>query len=213
MSDRYTAIRERLSGDDPLIVDAGAYKGEIADRFLALFPRARVLCFEPIPKRAEKLAAKYESDPRVEVHNLALGSTPGTADFHVTVGNPYSSLLDPADPLRRYHGERTQVAETIQVEVARLDGLLDRPANIVKMDVQGFEIEILRGLGDMLQNVDAIASEVSFLPRYHGQPLFADLDRFLRKQGFGLLNFFEPMVQPDGRLTAAETVYFREGLL
>ncbi len=59
----------------------------------------------------------------------------------------------------------------------------------IKVDTQGSELEILEGAKETLRSVNLIEIEVTFNPKYDGQPLFAEVDQFLRSQGFVLWKF------------------------
>jgi hypothetical protein len=83
------------------------------------------------------------------------------------------------------------VEEVIKVEVVPLNTIWDRyssaPPHFVKIDVQGFEKEILLGMENLLGGVLCIELEASFLPFYVGQPSFQELFEFLHERGFDLV--------------------------
>lgn len=215
--DRYQDIRRLLPrevfGDAPLIVDGGAYKGEIADRFLALFPEATVYAFEPTPHRAVKLAAKYEAHPRVTVHPLALGREDGEAVLNITVGNTFTSLLHPTERLSAAHGERTRVVEQVRIPVVRLDSMFQAPPEILKLDVQGNERNVLEGAGALLPGIKVLNLEVAFEHLYAGEPLFHELEAFLTSCGFELHALYEPRMGAHGRIVSADAVFVNRSIL
>jgi hypothetical protein len=91
--------------------------------------------------------------------------------------------------------------------MVRLDSVFDQEIDILKLDLQGYELEALRGATTLLPRVKTITVEVEFVPLYNGQPLFGDVDVCLRQAGFRLLNLYELWTQPDGQLTAGDAVY------
>jgi FkbM family methyltransferase len=123
----------------------------------------------------------------------ALGSCDGEmATLHVTRSLGSSSLLRPNYAFIRNfpYGAGMTVEETRPVSVTTLDRVCAdeglRP-DVLKIDVQGAELSVLRGAQKTLTSVLCVELEVNFNPQYEGQPLFGDVDAFLRHRGFLLL--------------------------
>lgn len=205
--DRFDDLRALLDRDDPVVVDGGANRGAVVGEVLARWPRARVHAVEAQPALARELARTWAGDPRVTVHAAALARETGTLEFHVTANSVSSSPLVPTAFKRSLHGANVDVTETLTVSARRLAELVPERIDLLKLDVQGFEIEALAGLGERLEDVGAILTEVQFAPLYEGTPLFGDVDRFLRSAGFALFNLYELWTTDDGRLTAGDAVY------
>ncbi|MDX2426946.1 MAG: FkbM family methyltransferase [Cycloclasticus sp.] len=79
--------------------------------------------------------------------------------------------------------------------------------DLLKLGLQGYELVALKGCGKLLESIKIIAIEIEFIPLYDGQPLFGDIDVYLRAQGFRMLNLYELYTHPDGQLTAGDAVY------
>ena len=97
--------------------------------------------------------------------------------------------------------------ESVDVDQVRLDGILDQDIDVLKLDLQGYELDALKGCEKLLPRIKAITTEVEFVPLYEGQPLFADIDIYLRARGFRFLNLYELWTHPDGQLTAGDAIY------
>lgn len=205
--DKFKDIRERVARPDPLIVDGGAHKGAVASAFRHMFPDARVHAFEPNPLLAEELRRGFAADGAVTVHELALGAEGGDIEFRILRNALSSSALAPTRLMASYHGERAEVERTVQVRQVRLDEVLDEAIDILKLDLQGYELNALRGCGELLGRTALILTEVEFVPLYEGQPLFGDIDVFLRSKGFSLLNLYDLFTHPQGQLTAGDALY------
>ncbi len=99
-----------------------------------------------------------------------------------------SSLFEPNRPLLDLFNnlsELTQVVRTEPIQTRRLDDIPQcAEADFLKLDVQGAELDILKGAQKLLDRVVVVNTEVEFVPLYKGQPLFADVDAFLRSRGF-----------------------------
>ncbi len=186
-----------LPHPSPLVVDAGAYKGAFLDAVLAVRPAALVHAFEPIPRRARKLEKVHAASPGVHVHPVALGSQDRSATLHVAAANTLSSLLAASPEGKALHGQRIATVDAPRVTVRRLDTVLQDfapplggPVDLFKLDVQGYELHVLAGSGDLLCSTRIVLAEVGFERVYARQPLFPALDRFLRDNGFVLHGLF-----------------------
>ena len=119
-------------------IDIGAHAGTFLDIVLAAAPAGRHIAFEPLPEQARRLQADY---PGVDVHEVALSDGTGHAQFlHVRENPGYSGL-------RRGSYPAPYTPEPITVRRARLDDFVrdDDAPRLVKIDVEGAELEVLRG--------------------------------------------------------------------
>ncbi|WP_428566331.1 MAG: FkbM family methyltransferase [Solidesulfovibrio sp. DCME] len=192
----------------PVIVDGGANKGNVTARLLTTFPGARVEAFEPQPRLARKLAKRFAGDARVRVHALALGEAPATLTLSVMNRPTLSSLLPPTGIRDKYAGQALSIAQTIDVPVARLDAVLDR-ADVIKLDLQGYELPALRGATVLLGGVSAIVAETARTPLYAGQALLPELEAFLGEFGFTLDGVYECFRDGDGRIVSGDALFRR----
>lgn len=176
-----------LRRDAATVLDIGANRGQFAVYALVRFASARIHCFEPLPSARETLARLAAEEPRVRVWPVALGSAPARASLHVTARDDSSSLLAPTE-LQTSTFPATHEAGRVEVEVRRLDDVVASieaaSPILLKLDVQGFELEVLRGATTTLQRVDEVLVEVSREELYAGQALAADLHAFLVEHGF-----------------------------
>jgi FkbM family methyltransferase len=140
-----SAILRRVLAPDANGVDVGAHAGDFLAELLQVAPRGRHTAIEPIPAMADRLRTTF---PQATVHAAALSDSPGTATFQWVCGNPaFSGLVRRAD---LPPAERT---EPITVRVERLDDLIPAgtPVALVKIDVEGAEVNILRGADRVLR--------------------------------------------------------------
>jgi hypothetical protein len=120
----------------------------------------------------------------------AAGAATGSAQINVSRADDSSSLLPVTSrQLDRFPGTDTVARES--VEVKTLDRILEpvelRRPILLKLDVQGFELEALRGAERVLESVDTVLTECSFVPFYSGQALFDEVRDFLGERGFRLV--------------------------
>jgi Methyltransferase FkbM domain len=118
--------------------------------------------------------------------NCALWDKNGKADLYLTKELACSSILRPTN--------KDEIVETRAVFTSRADTILlvpetaPRHPEVVKIDVQGGELAVLEGFGDVLREVVCIETEVSFVQSYEQQPLMENIMQFLMRQGFGLID-------------------------
>jgi FkbM family methyltransferase len=173
------------------MVDVGCRWG-FADSWEQLGDRCRAIGFEPDEDECERLRQHYQDRPSVEIVAHALGSKPGPAMLYITREPACSSLYRPIDDIVDRHPrlEPQRLAARQQIELTTLDSWcqhhgVDR-VDYMKLDTQGSELDVLRGATRTLERVLVVQTEVEFNRMYEAQPLFGDVDRFLRDHGFVL---------------------------
>lgn len=173
------------------LIDVGARGGlnnnwRKAKRFLSL------IGFEPDARAFEDL--KKNSAASEVYINSALDKEKKKIDFYHTKQGGLSSIFRPRyDFLKQFpEWERFAVSEITKEEVDSLDSQLEKhrleDIDFIKLDTQGNELYILEGAGVALSNVFGLEVEVEFSQMYEGQPLFSDLDKFIRNLGFQLFD-------------------------
>jgi FkbM family methyltransferase len=182
------------------VLDVGANVGQFAVASAKLFPDVQVHSFEPVPECAERLRENVSGLGNIVVYPFALGETEGEVSFHVNAHSHSSSVL----PLAQTHRDTfpdARETQVIRVKVSTLDRVFARtnfPSPILlKLDVQGYEAQTLRGAVEILKRVDYVVLETSFKPMYEGELLFMDVAQMMEEQGFQ----FE---RPVGWLAAPE---------
>jgi FkbM family methyltransferase len=125
--------------DDSSCIDVGAHMGAVLYHCARLAPRGRHHAFEPIPRLAAELRRLF---PAVTVHEAAASDRTGEAEFHHVVTNAGFSGLR-----RRTYLRPDERVELIRVRLCRIDDVVpeDQPIDFVKIDVEGAELEVLRG--------------------------------------------------------------------
>jgi FkbM family methyltransferase len=185
-------LRELLSRAelDVRVADVGCRWG-FHERWDSLEPNVELIGFEPDVAEAERLQGLYRGE-RVTIAAHALGKDEGIAILHIARDPGSSSLYQPAAEVLRGRPELSRIerVEDVSVELTTLDAWTGRtglgPIHVLKLDVQGAELDVLEGTVEQLATVRLVESEVEFNPMYYRQPLYADVDRFLRDHGFVL---------------------------
>lgn len=180
----------------PLVIDGGANIGYVTFRMLKTFPRATVYAFEPNPQVFQVLKNAYSSENNVTAINAALGDKDESLLFYVSKMTGSSSFLTSTKPR-----SGDPIVGELMCDVRRLDTFLEERKlhriDILKLDVEGFELAALRGCGAFLeeQRISAILTEVNIVRSREGQPLFHELTDFLESRGYHLFNLYGFVVQ------------------
>jgi len=176
---------------------------------LDTFPGSRVHAFELDEKSFAVLEAHKRHD--VTIHRAAIGARRERRTVHLTNLPVCTSLYHPNESLLRHFNflDVSYLRSKETVETVALDDLLDEglfsSIDFVKIDIQGAELDAFVGGRRTLGAALALLTEVEFVPMYEDQPLFGDVDRELRDQGFMFHKFIgmegrtlRPVVFPGG---------------
>nr|WP_300988344.1 FkbM family methyltransferase [Thiocapsa sp.] len=171
------------------------------------WPKARLICFEPLPGPRAKLARVTRG--QAEIHDCAPGAAPGEGRMHLATRTDSSSLLALGARQKAIYG--MEESGELRVPIKRLDACHPtppkRPAQL-KIDVQGFELEVLKGATDLLPNVDAVYVEASYVELYEGQALHEEIEHFLIEAGYNLDGRFNTHVH-QGEPVQADLLFRR----
>ena len=195
------------------ILDVGAYIGAYANAMQHILPDAQVYSFEPLPASFATLQKNMQKLQRWQGFNTAVGESNGSLEFWQNDFSASSSAL-PMEDLHRETFPQTEVSRKVNVAVARLDDLapelkLISPV-LLKIDVQGFELSVLRGAEEMLKQVDCVVCEVSYQPLYKGQASFSEVYQFMLQHGFTYQGSLENLVSPlDGSIMQSDAVFMQ----
>ena len=169
---------------------------------------ARVVGFEPDPRGLAELNRRKGPHETYLPYAIGDGST---HQFKICRTPGMSSLLEPNRELLSYfHGfpEWATVERRIPVATVRLDDVAEvESVDFLKIDIQGAELMVFEHAQKRLANCLVIQTEVEFLPMYEGQPLFSEIELFLRRRGFFVHRFMplaSRVVQP---MKIGENIY------
>lgn len=172
------------------IIDAGANQGQFAIAANHFYPGVIIHSFEPLPEVFPILKRNTSRLKNINTYNMALGNSSGTLEFYSNEYSHASSALQ-VSTLQQHMLPKTGKARRIEILVQRLDDLSDNLSFngtvLLKMDVQGFEKEVLKGTVNSLPKIDYLLFETSFVPMYDGEPLFDEMHHFVKELGFELV--------------------------
>ena len=203
---------------DLILVDVGA-RGGIDPRWRPFHSRLSVIAFEPDTAECERQRL-IQHPYTIEFVAGALGANNDEqATLYMTRSPGCWSTLRPNIELCAPYefGAAMEVIGTQQITLHRMDAVLKQQPDVIKVDTQGTELHVLRGASHLLDRCLCVEVEVEFDYQYVGQPLFADVDVFMRSKGFELRALRRSFWRLKGRhgsarggkLMHGDALYFR----
>lgn len=206
--DRFEDIKDFVNKQNPVIVECGAAVGAMIDLYLKQYSAPKIFAFEPQPQFVKLMKEKFKGQKNVKIHQMAVGNKNKEITFNILNRPTASSVILPTVINKKYHGEQAEISKKIKVKQVKLDDIIrSKNVDLIKLDLQGYEMEALKGARDLLKRTKILTTEVEFVEEYKGQSLFSDIDNFMRENGFYLYNLYELYTQNDGQLTAGDAVY------
>lgn len=209
-----TARRDRI-----VLVDGGAHDGVWARTFAQRFADTtdtgadvEVHAFEPNTDLWARLERNLAGIPGGR-YAMALAERSGAATMQINASPMTSSMLPRGEFAQRYFDEATRLAEGREVPTVTLDEWYDQSGldrvDVLKLDLQGFEAQALRGATKLLRRgVGCVFTEVSFVELYRGQAQFGEIDSLMRSMGYRLYNLYHLATKNrDGQLNGADALY------
>lgn len=198
-----------------VVIDAGANIGQYAQTLRENDFRGRIVSFEPVDSLFDELVRQAAKDPQWQCKKLALGDTETTAE--IKVAGTMSSFLTRAATASEASSFAT--SETQQVQVKPLDALRKDLYSVadrvwLKTDVQGYEMVLLDGATEALNEIVGIETEMSLWPTYSGQPGYLEMIGYLAAKGFDLWSLSPGHRDHNsGRMIEMDGVFIRKGYL
>jgi FkbM family methyltransferase len=188
-----------------VVFDVGANEGQYAHELFEAGYGGSVVSFEPLSDAFSSLKNRAQAIPNWKVVNVALGENEDFSLINVSGNSQSSSLLF----MLGRHEESCPESKCYRQEKIRVERLssywtqhCENDDSVwLKIDVQGFELSVLKGAGDFLKKAAAIELELSLVPLYKGQPLMGEMIKFLNENGFSLVAVQEIFSDPETRET------------
>jgi FkbM family methyltransferase len=178
-----------------MIFDVGANCGQSVAYYSAGFPQANIYSFEPIDSAFQQLARACAAKPRCKPFKLALGATAGAVEVALQPNSEWNSLAKPL----------AAGAAKEMVEVTTLDTFLEIEGidvvDILKIDTEGYEIEVLKGGNSFLYNAHNcfVVAEATFIREDSSHTQFSELFALLYAVGFRFVGLYDQIYSFDKR--------------
>lgn len=192
-----------------LVLDVGANYGQFGSMLRREGYKGDIHSFEPVSHSFDNLKKTSLNDEKWFVHKLAMGAAHGKETINVSKASDMSSFLNPND----FGEERFKKIDVIDkevVEVETIDGFLSRQITdfnikriLLKMDTQGYDLNVLEGSLNSIDYIAGILSEISLLPIYSGMPHYLDALRKYEDYGFVVTGLY-PVTRENKNLSVIE---------
>lgn len=194
------------------ILDIGASVGNFAFTVRPLFPMATIYSFEPLPDQFAELLQNMAGAERFHAFNLGVGDQDTELVIHKSRHAPSSSFLTMGDLHKQSFPTSAPVTKEVLAKVVQLDSLMGQMDHVApllaKIDVQGYELHVLRGGEQTLRQARVLIIETSFQPLYEGGPLFADVFDVVTDWGFSYQGAVDTLEDPTSGLLLQEDSLF-----
>ncbi len=206
--------QNRFDTEGGVIADVGGGTATTATLFSKHLPNQDIYIFEPIKTSFQEIEKATARTNRWQLINKAVGSQIGTTEINISERITASSLLEMDANIGGVYGDmlKTQRKETI--EITTLDATLptNKAVDILKMDVQGFEMEVIKGAENTLLRTKIIVLEINNHDGYRGGPTYFEIDAYLRLRNFQLFDLL-PNLRDEGKLLDWDAIYVNSTLL
>lgn len=194
------------------VVDIGANRGQFALAVRAESPAAIIHSFEPLAKPAAVYRQVFDGDQFAFLHPAAIGPEQGKVTIHISARDDSSSLLPIAKKQNEVFPGTAEIG-TDEVDVGPLQafiaaGDIVTPA-LLKLDVQGFELEALRGSAQLLDCFKYVYAECSFIEMYEGQAFADAVIAWLKEHGFLIVGVYNVNHDANGAPVQADFLFER----
>ena len=183
-------LRQRFQTTRPLVFDIGANVGQFLTEVRRDFPQAVVHAFEPSPEVFQTLRRAAAKMPNVTLNQVAMGARCEERILLEHSDSVASSLLAPGPDAWGESLRKTLVpVETVDAYCAKHE---IRTIDLLKIDAQGYDLEVLRGAADMLScgSIQLVLVELTFRPIYQGMAEPGEIYHHLRDRGFRLVSLY-----------------------
>lgn len=200
-----------------LVLDVGANVGQYVEFLRGFGYSGKIVSFEPLSSAYSRLKILSRKDPLWEIApRTAIGNQNGDITINISGNSQSSSVLEMLNSHRDAHPKSAYIAsETVKLK--QLDTIAqeyiknDATSIFLKIDVQGFEKEVLEGATQILSYVHGIQVELSLVPLYKDQLLYKEMIAFVEKLGYELYSFIPGFTDlKTGQLLQMDGIFFKQ---
>jgi FkbM family methyltransferase len=212
-NDPFSIKKKKFANQKNVVIfDVGAHDGRSALNYNKVFKNSSIFSFEPTPNTFRILKRETGNYRNINIYNQALSSFVGQTSFNLNSSSLTNSILNTSEKLKNIVATSSTV-QSITVGTNTIDNFCSQNSitkiNILKIDVQGADLEVLKGAKAMLEMkmIDLIFVEVEFIELYVNQPLFHDISSFLHNYDYSLYSLYNLSIDKEGRLIYGDAIF------
>lgn len=213
LGDMHSILKSYVILDTPIVMDVGAHYGESVTEYRNIFPGCKIYSFEPDPDSFKILTENTSRFRDIYCIQQALSSEPGDGSLFKNDASATNSLLPLSESAQSLWGDAVRTKNlTENVSIETLDGFCDRNnierISILKIDVQGAEMHVLKGAKTMFaeSRIDVVICEILTSPTYCGQSMLWEYLQFAHLHGLVLVDVLNP-VRKHNKLLQVDVVF------
>lgn len=193
------------------VFDVGANVGQFSKDVRRHSFRGKIYSYEPVQETFSKLVSNFKNDSEWEGIKKGVGRMAGTLEINLSANAGLStSFMDMGErhlidfPDSRYIGTETVEVTTIDEQIYDLK--IEPNELAVKIDVQGFELEVLWGMSNYIKDIKCVLIEASLTPLYLGEPTLSEIIAFLEKHNHRVVDIFRGVQSRSGHLLQVDLI-------
>lgn len=201
-----------------LIIDVGAHTGTFGNEMREMGYKGALLSFEPIGDSYRILNITAQRDGNWKAYNYAIGNHEDQVYINIS-SNSFSSSILEMQPSHIAAESNSKYIRQEKVRLSRLETLIDssilqkHSSIMLKIDVQGFEMEVISGAIALLPYIKIIQMELSFVSLYEQSPLYTEVISKMSDLGFSLFTLIPEFRDPiSGRLLQADAIFINDAI-
>lgn len=213
--DKSILLLKKLGADNSIIVDVGGADGTTSEIFAKNFAENKIYVFEPIRENFNQIEKKQNKYSNLVLFNKALGNCELNTKINIASRVTSSSIfnLNP-DQNSSIFSSDLNFCRSEEIIITKLDNVIakDIVIGIMKLDVQGYEMEALKGANSSIERTMIIVIEMNNHNHYPGAPKYYEIDEYLRNRNFSIFDVF-PSTKDLGRLKEWDSIYLNNNFL
>tara|TARA_B100002051_G_C16544750_1_gene539399 strand:+ start:48 stop:836 length:789 start_codon:yes stop_codon:yes gene_type:complete len=204
--------------DNIIIFDVGAHIGNTVKKYKSVFPNSKIFAFEPSEKPYQRLLDIFKNDKEILISHYALSNNCNIKTLFLSSSNNLNSLKKPNKRAWGFDKKQTIKVETNTINHFCAKNII-KHINILKLDVQGSELDVLEGAKSMLlsQKIDLVYIEWQVVPLYNNHALYYEIGNYMGKFGYELFNIYNINEARSGQIRWGDAIFtskkLREGML
>ena len=201
-----------------IILDVGAYIGDTVKLYRNYFPGYKIFCFEPFSESCDYLKKRFINDSNIDIVETALGSKDQTKSLYVSSFSNLNSLQRPNERAWGFADKKSIDVKTNTLDQFCYENDI-KHIDILKLDVQGSELDVLMGSKTILEkgNISLVYVEWQVVPLYENHYKYYKIAEFLASYKYEFFNLYNINEARSGQIRWADAIYtskkIREGMV
>ena len=199
--------------ENGVIVDVGAHVGDTTELYRKYFSQSKIFCFEPFSESCDYLKKRFTNDPNINIVERALGSKDETKSLYVSNFSNLNSLQRPNERAWGFTDKKSVDVETTTLDQFCYENDI-KHIDILKLDVQGSELDVLMGSKTILEkgNISLVYVEWQVVPLYENHHKYFKIAEFLASYEYEFFNLYNINESRSGQIRWADAIYTSKGI-